>query len=174
MLCMKARRLVLVVGLLLTLGVPATAAGATPAPIQVRVSLAQQTAVAGRPIDGSVVLTNTSSKTIMVNTCAANGWLQVGLRGHGFSYQPTSLLIGCAPSVRLRPGKNPFRVTVATSYQTCLQPGGHSLTSLPACTAAGPPALPLGTYATTTSIVGLDHLTQAPNRLRVTLRSPHS
>jgi hypothetical protein len=159
-------------GLLLGWSGLAGAAGSSSFPVQVRVSLTQHEVTAGQPIKGSVVLTNTTHKMITVNSCAANGWLQVGLKGHGYTYSATSLAIACAPSVRLRPGANRFPVTVLTSYEECLQPGGQSLTSLPACTATGQPPLPTGKYSTVTSIFGLPRLTQAPDREIVTLHAP--
>ena len=171
--CMKATSaVVIVLGLLLGWSVLAGAAASSPSPIEVRVSLTQHEVAAGQPIKGSVVLTNTTHKTITVNTCAANGWLQVGLKGHGYTYVATSLEMACPPSVRLKPGANRFPVTVLTSYEGCVHPGGHSLTSLPACTPTGQPPLPTGKYSTVTTIVGLSHLTHSSNRQTVTLHAP--
>jgi len=119
---------------------------------------------------GTVLLTNTTHQTITVNTCATNGWLQVGLKGHGFAYQACSLLILCPPSIRLVPGANRFSVTVLTSYESCSQPEGKSLTPTPKCISNhGLPPLPSGKYSTTVSNFGLPHLTRPLNHVKVTL-----
>ena len=150
----------------------AGASGSSSAPIKVRVALHQSRVVAGQPIKGTVILTNTTSRKITVESCAQNGWLQVGLRGRGYTYQASSTLIACPPSIRLVPGANRFPVTVLTTYESCLQPGGESVTSLPACTSIGPPPLPAGRYSTTVFIMGLPHMMEAPRLMSVTLLRP--
>jgi hypothetical protein len=152
-----------------------TVAGASEpssAPIQVRVALHHTRVVAGSPIKGTVVLTNTTSRKITVESCARNGWLQVGLRGRGYAYQAISTLIACPPSIRLAPGANRFPVTVLTTYEGCLQAGGKSVTSLPPCRSTGPPPLPAGRYFSTVFIMGLAHITKAPRDVTVTLLRP--
>ena len=153
------------------------AAGGSPShPVQVRVVLAQHRAVAGHPIKGSVILTNTTARPITVDTCAENGWLAVGLSGSVNSFPFTHTLVGCAPTVRLDPGDNRFPVTVITTYAGCTQPqpaGGASPTlAMPTCTVAGSPPLPPGIYSTKVDLVGLSGLTQAANRVVVHLRAP--
>jgi hypothetical protein len=153
------------------------AAAASPAqPLKVRVILEQHRVVAGHPIQGTLVLTNTTSKQITVATCAANGWVAVGLTGRVDSHPFAHTLIGCAPTVRLTPGTNRFPITVITTYASCTQPqpaGGTSPTpSTPICTVAGPPPLPAGSYSTKVDLVGLAGLTQAPNRVVVRLQKP--
>jgi len=118
------------------------------------------------------VLTNTTSRAITVESCAQNGWLQVGLEGHGYTYQPGRTLIACRPSIRLAPGANRFSVTVLTIYEACVQAGGTSVRSVPACTATGPPPLPAGRYTTTVSMTGLAHVTRTPRGVTVTLLRP--
>jgi hypothetical protein len=59
----------------------AASGGSSSRPVKVRVILAQNRAVAGHPIKGTVVLINTTARHITVDTCAANGWLAVGLHG---------------------------------------------------------------------------------------------
>jgi hypothetical protein len=146
-------------------------AGTPAAPIKVHLVLQQDRVLRGDSIKGTVVLTNTTSKRITVNTCAANGWLQVGLKGHGYAYAAVSTLIGCAPSVQLAPGPNQFPVTVLTKYEGCVQSGGGTITTqTPLCTPDGLPALPAGRYSTTLFIAGLSNLTQPPNRIVVRLK----
>ena len=161
--------------LLMAISGTAGASRPNPAPIKVRITLDSDRVAAGQRIKGTVLLTNTTHQTITVNTCADNGWLQVGLKGHGYAYQATSWLILCPPSIRLVPGANRFSVTVLTSYETCSQPDGKSLTPTPKCISNhghppfGNPPLPSGKYSTTVSIFGLPHLTRPPNHVKVTL-----
>jgi hypothetical protein len=150
----------------------AGASGSSAAPVKVQVSLHRSRVVAGQSIKGTVVLTNTTSRPITVESCAQNGWLQVGLKGHGYTYQATRTLIACPPSIRLAPGANHFEVSVLTNYEGCLQPGGESRRSLPRCTSTGPPPLPPGTYSTIVSIMGLAQATQPSRGATVTLLRP--
>jgi hypothetical protein len=160
------------IALLVGWGGVAGASGSSSAPIKVRVALHHSRVVAGQPIKGTVTLTNTTSRQITVESCAQNGWLQVGLKGRGYTYQSSSTLIACPPSIRLAPGANRFPVTVLTTYESCLQPGGESVTSLPACTTTVPPPLPAGRYSTTVFLMGLPHMTEAPRPMTVTLLRP--
>ncbi len=158
-------------------GTSAAAAGGSPThPIEIRVLLTQSHTVAGRPIEGTVILTNTTADRITVGTCAENGWLAIGLRGHVDSLPFARTAVACAPTVRLAPGANRFRVTVITTYAGCTQPepagGSRPTLTLPTCTVAGPPPLPAGTYFTTLDVVGLAGLTERPNRVAVTLKAP--
>jgi hypothetical protein len=160
------------IALLMGWGGVAAASGSSSAPIQVRVELHQSHVVAGPTIKGTVVLTNTTSRQITVESCAQNGWLQVGLKGRGYAYQASSTLIACPPSIRLEPGANRFPVTIFTTYEMCLQPGGESITAMPRCRPTGPPPLPAGRYSTTVFIMGLPHMTEGPRAITVTLLRP--
>ena len=170
---MNVHRAALVgIALLVGWGGVAGASGPSSAPIKVRVALQHSHVVAGQPVMGTVVLINTTSKQITVESCAQNGWLQVGLKGRGYTYQASSTLVACPPTIRLAPGANRFPVTVLTTYESCLQPGGESVTSLPSSTSTGPPPLPAGRYSTTVFIMGLPHLTEPARPVTVTLRRP--
>ena len=157
-----------------------SAADTAPAPpVKVHLTLAAHHVVAGHPIMGTVVLTNTSADEITVNTCAIDGWLAVGLSGHGTSPSFARPAVRCNPSVRLSPGTHRFHVTVSTSYTTCAgaDPAGNAPSaSFPNCTVSNgrqtPPPLPAGTYATVVQLVGLDGQTQRPNRIAVRLAAP--
>lgn len=154
---------------------PATATR-TPSPIKVKVTVVRHRVTAGRPIKGSVVLTDTTTSLITVDTCAANGWLAVGLTSRTYAPSFARTLVGCQPTVRLHPGPNRFSVTVMTTYGSCVQPQpagtSHPTAKIPWCTVAGLPPLPTGKYVTKVDIVGLSGLTRAPNRVSVDLRSP--
>jgi hypothetical protein len=148
-------------------------------PVQVHLTLVAHRVVAGHPIRGTVVLTNTSDRTITVNTCAIDGWLAVGLSGHGMSPSFFHPAVRCDPTVRLTPGTSRVHVTVATRYPMCSQsePGGNVPSpSSPNCTVSNgnqvPPPLPAGRYSTVVQLVGLDGETQPANRVVVSLSAP--
>ena len=178
-------RLLVPLGLLiLALVAPAPVAGASnrpSPPIKVHISLSEQEVVAGQPVSGTVVFTNTTHRAVTVNTCALNGWLAVRLTGRVVDSYPGvgSLLITCPPSIRLVPGPNRFPVKVITTYGGCIQPqpsGTAPSPRVPYCTAdkngtASPP-LPAGQYSAKLHVVGLDGMTQPPNRVVVTLDAP--
>ena len=146
----------------------------TPAltPITIRISLAQTRVIAGTSITGEAVLTNTTSKSITVEQCARNGWLKVGVVNSQIQFDPPFTEVACAPSIRLMPGINRFPITVATTYQECLGPGGKSITYIPPCPASGEPPLPAGTYRTKVVAVGLPASTPVPGSLTVTVTVP--
>ncbi len=162
----------------LVLAGSAPASGSDAPPIGSHLTLTTQRAVAGQPIKGTVVLTNRTQHEITVDACAIDGWLAVGLSGRVNSSPFGNLLVRCAPSVRLAPGTNRFPVSVATTYAGCTQPqpGGTPPTVTPTCVIAdghlGPPPLPAGRYSTKLHLIGLTGLTQAPNRIVVTLEAP--
>jgi hypothetical protein len=148
----------------------AGASSQSSAPVKVHLNLNRKSVVRGQSIKGTVVLTNTTTRQITVETCAADGWLQVGLDGQGYTYQATSTLIACPPTVRLAPGANRFPVTVHTTYGSCTEAGGGPSTpQTPFCLSNKPPPLRTGKYRTTVSIFGQAHLTQVPNRIIVSL-----
>src|ERR1019366_1365904 len=115
---------------------------------------------------------NTTSKAITVQQCAADGWLLVGLTNRHVAFNPAMPLVTCAPTIRLKPGVNRFPVTVATTYQECLGPGGQSTTYVPPCAGTGEPPLPAGTYGTKIITYGLPTSTPAPRSIKVTLTLP--
>ena len=157
---------------------PARADATQPPPVAVQVILGTHHVVAGHPIKGAVVLTNTTRNKITVNTCALDGWLQVGLHGKVDSLPFGGFLVGCAPTVRLAPGTRRFPVTVITTYASCTQasPEGSPLSKAPPCTESdghvSQPPLPAGRYVTRLFVTGLAGLTRAPNRVVVTLTAP--
>jgi hypothetical protein len=161
-------------------------AGASPsakgqvakAPITIRIELRHTRVVAGPPIEGTAVLTNSTSKNITVQTCATNGWLSVGLSNKTIpSNGPGFFEVACPPSVVLKPGANRYPVTVPTTYGSCSQPGLQTTTTFtPLCgsrgkTMTGPasPPLPAGKYTTKIVTQGLSGLTAISRPVEVTL-----
>jgi hypothetical protein len=146
-------------------------ASPVPTPITIRITLAHTRAVAGTPIKGKAVLTNTTSKTITVESCAADGWFEVGLVNSQIGFDPANRLIVCPPSIRLSPGPNRFPLSVVTTYQACTQSGGGS-PNFPPCGANGLiPALPPGGYTTKIVTYGLPAGTPTLRPMSVTLLS---
>jgi hypothetical protein len=141
----------------------ANASTSAKSPISVRVTLSRTEVVAGRSIRGEAVLTNSGTKTVLVQACAYDGWLFVGLANKQISYSPAIATVACMPSVRLTPGINRFSITVVTTYQEC---GG---TTSPRCPKSGAPALPKGKYHTEVKILGLPSGTQKLSPISVTL-----
>jgi len=158
-----------------TTGAKGSAKGqVTKAPITIRIKLDKTRVVAGVPIKGTAVLTNTGSKGILVQQCAIDGWLAVGLANKAIRFSPGFSLVGCQPSVVLGPGPNRFPVTVLTTYQSCLQPGGQSTTFIPKCVSivasSNPlPPLPAGRYSTKVITLGLPQLAAVSGPVAVTL-----
>ena len=138
-------------------------------PIKIQITLAQTRVIAGASINGEAVLTNTTSKAVTVDSCAADGWLEVGLVSKQITFEPATPLIVCPPTIRLSPGPNRFPLTVSTSYESCFQPGGSATTDVPPCTATGPPAPPAGKYTIKVITSGLPLGTSRPQPISVTL-----
>jgi hypothetical protein len=161
----KSKRFIAASGLiiLLIVGGASSANATSKSPISIRVDLEATTAKDGEPILGFAILTNSSSKTVVVESCASDGWLFVGLANKGVPFRPIVLTDACVPSIKLRPGANQFAVKVATTYQEC---GMHSA---PFCAKSGSPALPRGTYHLDVITLGLPKGTRVLTRSRVTL-----
>src|SRR5665213_2534753 len=62
----------------------------TSTPISIRITLAHTSVIAGTPIKGHAVITNNTGKPVTVETCAANGWFNVGVTNHDIPYDPVS------------------------------------------------------------------------------------
>jgi hypothetical protein len=160
----KKRLAVALATCLLSISTGAAGASAVAkSPLSLRFTLSTTTDKAGRPIKGIVTITNSSSKTLLVETCAINGWLWVGLANKTTPFEPASTSVACFPSVKIKPGPNRFPVTVMTEYQMCEKHG------TPRCPNHGMPSLPKGTYRTDVVAVGLPKGTPVLTHLRVTL-----
>ena len=146
-------------------------ASPVPTAVTIEITLAHTRVTAGTTINGEAVLTNTTSGTIIVQSCAADGWFEVGLVSHQITFDPANPLVACPPSIRLLPGANRFPLSVATTYQGCTEPGGSPATDSPPCATRGPPALPAGSYTTKIVACGLPAGTSTPRPVSVTLVS---
>lgn len=141
----------------------------TTAPVEIQLVLDRTQVTAGTLIRGEVLLTNTTGRTITVGTCAADGWLSVGLTNHEVSYEPLSPLIACAPTVRLSPGLNRFPITISSDFQGCTRNSSQATPLLPVCTSNGDAPLPAGQYLTRIVTMGLPAGTRLPSAIKVTL-----
>jgi hypothetical protein len=139
------------------------------APVTIHIHLDHAWATAGESIKGIAVLTNSTSKVITVQQCAADGWIEVGVVNKQIRFEPAMEMVACPPTVQLRPGVNRFPITVMTTYQECQQSDGQSNPNLPACTPKGQPPLPAGTYTTEVVTYGLPRSTPKPQTIQVTL-----
>jgi hypothetical protein len=117
------------------------------------------TSRAGHPIHGTAILTNASSKTILVEACAEDGWLFVGLANKNVPYDPAVATVACNATIKLKPGANRFAIAVSTDYDVCTNSGG-----VPACG-----RLPSGTYHVAVTTLGLPKGTTFGAHIRVTL-----
>ena len=86
-------------------GTTSTGQSTPAAPVEIHISLDQTRVVGGTSIKGQASLTNTTSKTILVQQCAADGWLQVGLMNRRIPFDPAMPLIAC-PSVDPTPPRS--------------------------------------------------------------------
>jgi hypothetical protein len=156
--------------LVLLLGVPtvAYADSGAASPVSIRLVLRHTSIVAGRVLKGDAIISNHSSKTILVATCAIDGWLDVGLSNQSYTYSPISPLVACAPTIHLRPGVNHFPIKVSTNYQVCTK--SRPTATLPKCAKSGMPTLPRGQYHTSVIMLGFPKNTPAPSKVKVTIR----
>jgi hypothetical protein len=161
---MKKRFAIAITIALLSISWGISGASATSkSPISIRFTLDTTHMKAGTTIHGTAFLTNSSSKTLMVESCALDGWLFVGLANKTIPFNPAVSAVGCLPSVKLKPGVNRFRITVWSMYQECSAHG------TPRCPKSGMPGLPKGTYHTVIETLGLPRGTPTLTHLRVTV-----
>ena len=137
------------------------------APVTIQISLTRERVGAGTSISGTATVTNLTSRPILVNACANDGWLFVGIVNHFVTFDPPVATAYCAPSVRLAPGPNRFPITVRTTYLSCTNRGPQE--PGPRCTPKGPPPLPDGYYDTKAIIYGLPKGTAPPDAVAVTV-----
>ena len=161
---MKKRLVLVLACILFTISSGVTVASASAkSPVSVRFTLRATTAKAGVPIKGTVTITNATSTTLMVESCATDGWLWVGLANKTTPFSPVVATVACAATIKLRPGANRFPVTVMTVYEVFADVGK------PHCKNPGPPPLPKGTYRTDVVTLGLPKGSPTLTHLRVTL-----
>jgi hypothetical protein len=120
-----------------------------------------------------VTFTNTTAHSIIVEQCASDGWLAVGLANKKIAFGPAWSLVACPPVVHLVPGSQRFKFTVETTYLGCVPTAiADSLTPAPICTPKGRPPLPAGHYKTKVVVLGLPDATEMPKPSAVTLLPP--
>jgi hypothetical protein len=138
----------------------ASVAGASgKSPVSIQIHLNVTTERAGHPIHGTAILSNDSSKTILVEACALDGWLFVGLTNKNVPFGPAVATVACNASIKLKPGANRFAIEVSTDYDVCYENGGT-----PACG-----KLPSGTYHVAVTTIGLPKGTSFLSHIRVIL-----
>jgi hypothetical protein len=142
--------------------------------IVITLSLQRTDARAGGVIPGVATLTNKTGAPITVHACARNGWLDVGLASPSIPYRPGNGLVGCPPTVHLKPGPNRFPIKIWTTYLECTphRTAVSRAEDLPLCVPKGMPALPAGHYVTSIVAAGLPPNTSTPTPTAVTLLPP--
>jgi hypothetical protein len=168
---MWARRVIVVVAaaLLSIAGTASASSAANKTPVSVQVKLNVTTIRAGHSIHGTAIITNSSSKSILVQGWSCDQWLFVGLASKEVAYDPAVPISACPNSVTLKPGANRVPITVSTSYDTCEQGPQKGTIQLPHCTKGGAPALPKGMYHVVVLTNGLPQFAPYSSRIRVTL-----
>jgi hypothetical protein len=158
-----------VVTLILLLGLPtlANASSGAISPISIRLVLRHTPVVAGHVLDGDAIITNHSSKSILVQACAEDGWLDVGLSNQSYTYTAISPAVWCTPTVHIRPGVNHFPISISTEYQVCTK--SKTTIDLPKCGRTGMPTLPKGQYHTSVFMSGFPKNTRTPSTIKVTI-----
>jgi hypothetical protein len=141
---------------------------ATRGPLVTHITLAHASVRTGTPIQATVTFTNTTNQDILVDACAAAGWLDVGLAGNGVTFSPVHTALGCVPTVLLHPGTTSYPAVISTHYEQCYHPGIASQGPV-ACTSTGPSRLPAGAYRTVVIAAGLPDDTAPANRITVHL-----
>lgn len=139
--------------------------------VSIRLRLGRTNQRDGRTIPGFAYVWNNERRSIVVQSCAFDGWLFVGLESSQIAYDPAIAAVACRPTVHLKPGLNRFPIRVRTTYGSCAQDPRGVTEGHPRCTAHGPPPLPPGRYSTKLVVLGLPWATLNPNPIFVTLRS---
>jgi hypothetical protein len=172
---MLVRRVIAIVALaLLPLAGTASPSSATSkTPVSVQVKLNTTTIRAGHSIHGIVILTNSSSKSILVEGFNCNQWLFVGIASKQVAYDPAVATSACPNSVTLKPGMNRVPITVSTKYDVCGGGAQKGTIQVPHCAGVGKrmgmPALPRGVYHVVVLTNGLPQFAPYVSRVRVTL-----
>lgn len=126
------------------------------------------------PADGSAILgiavvNNMTQKPISVPSGTCRGWIEVGLTSSDIQFDGTWPAEVCA-ALEIPVGMSQYRISVSTTYPSCIDPGGSGGPNVPMCTGASsaePPPLPPGTYSTKT--VGLPENIEPPSSINVVL-----
>jgi hypothetical protein len=127
---------------------PASAAHSTSGGFTLQVKLDHTKVVVGAAISGTETIRNETNKSISYTTCP-EGWVEVGLVGHGATFTPISGGLCYSRKVFRAHSIMKLPVTVETTYDGCGHPG------VPTCPPQGIPLLPLGSYRVDVANTGL-------------------
>jgi hypothetical protein len=137
--------------------------------VSVRLRLSMTHQHAGRPIAGTAYIWDNTSRPYVVNSCASDGWLFIGLEHGDISFDPAVATGACGPTVHLKPGLNRFPIEVQTTYSSCARAQNGVTRDHPPCTTHVAPPLPPGNYATKLVVLGLPRETLMPHAISVVL-----
>jgi hypothetical protein len=168
---MRSRRALaaVVVAVLALVAVVTPASATSKTPVSVQVKLNVTSIRSGHSIHGTAILTNASSKSILIQSFNCYQWLYVGLANKTIPYDPAVPTSACPNSVTLKPGANRVPITVSTKYYHCVQGPQKGTVEVPHCTKLGMPALPKGSYHVVVLTNGLSRFAPYTSRVRVTL-----
>jgi len=137
-------------------------------PLTISVHLDRTSVPAGTAINSQVILTNNTSKVIVIHACPGD-LAMVGLTNSTVPYDPAIPTNLCVGSIRLKPGAHRFPVTVETFYTNCtVRPSSGR----PLCTTFGIPALPAGDYWTKVVTSGLPSTSTGAKPVSVSVTTP--
>jgi hypothetical protein len=125
--------------------------------LRMRVTLGAHSVRAGATVHGSVLVTNLTSRIILVNDCKANGWPLFELVNGPITNAGSVTGVACGRrlDIPLHPGLNRFPLTFTATYGSCAQVRAGVRSHHPLCGPHGPPPLPPGHYHTKSDIDGL-------------------
>jgi hypothetical protein len=135
-----------------------------------RIELTSTRVVAGPRLRGELIVTNRGQRPINLTRRCKPSFAVALTNGSVPPGVAFAEICSNEPFV-IAPGTTRFRLTVATTYSSCLQPGGTSTKSMPSCLAGGIfPPLPPGRYRAV--LVGDQIALPAPRPVVVTLLAP--
>jgi hypothetical protein len=175
----RGRRLVPLGAAVIVLSLLAPAVGAAGAhngllraspELRDRIELNSTRVLAGPRLHGTLVVTNRGRRPINLTRRCRPDFAVALTNGSVAPDVAFAFVCTNAPFV-ISPGTTRFPLTVATTYSSCLQPGGSSTKSMPSCLAGGIfPPLPPGRYRAV--LVGDQIALPAPRPVAVTLLAP--
>jgi hypothetical protein len=139
--------------------------------LRMRVTVEAHSVRAGATVHGTLLVTNLTSRIILVNDCKANGWPLFELVNGPITNvgSVTGVACGRRLDIPLHPGLNRFPLTFTATYGSCAQNPAGVRAHHPLCGPQGPPPLPPGRYHTKSDVDGLQPGTYVITEVTLTL-----
>jgi hypothetical protein len=117
-------------------------------------ALKRTTVVTGTTIDGTLIVVNAGKRPIDLKTrCRPK--FEVAVMSPSYTPQVAFRATCNGRPFIIKPGENRLPVKVFTTYLSCSPQTGTAFSTIPACTASGPPPLRTGRYRTVLEGTGL-------------------